>query len=226
MVQPCRRSSPKINASRTPGLLPWISALALPVSLAQRERFLPRCWWWRAALFPRRPATRARWGEKNPSVGHCPRAKAVGTAMAQEVLLQAAPDAACGDISSSPAVWDASRSCCGGQLPDWEMLGFLSRPVAWWPSRELGAPPHPGPGVLIEPAGMILPALGIPGVPGGGEREPGCLWMGSGGWDGVRWRQTCFPLNPLGTGGGKHPSPHHHGVWGGPGGCRAAFPHH
>lgn len=34
--------------------------------------------------------------------------------------------------------------------------------------------------------------------------------MGSGG---VR---PAFPLTPLGTEGGKHPSPHRHGVWGGP----------
>lgn len=65
-MQPCRLSSPKINASRTPGLLRRISALALPMSLAQQERSLPRCWRWWAVLSPHHPATHVHTGEQNP----------------------------------------------------------------------------------------------------------------------------------------------------------------
>lgn len=148
MVQPCWRGSPKINASRTPGLLlllPWItrpcpgSANILGTVWTASAPLLAMVG--KGSVIPCHPPTRVHIGKQNPAVGHCPGARAAGTAMAQEVLLQAAPDTARGDISSSPAVWDASRSCCGGQLPGWEMLGFLSWLGAWWPSRELGALP-------------------------------------------------------------------------------------
>lgn len=228
-MQPCRLSSPKINASRTPGLLRRISALALPMSLAQRERSLPLCWrWWAAFVPPVILPLMCTLGSKIPLCGALPRGEGGGDSHGAGGFIAG---------GSRRCLWRyfilASCLGCFSFLLRRAVAGLgdagIPQPagcVVAVPGTGGSPPSHPGPGVLIEPAGTILPALGIPGVPGGGEREPGCLWMGSGGWDGVWWRQTCFPLNPPRD--RRREAPFSPSPWGlgGPGGCRAAFPHH
>lgn len=97
-------------------------------------------------------------------------------------------------------------------------LGFLD---ARWPPREPGAPltPHPPPHSQYDRASWSDPSLlqEFLAFPAEGRGS----W-GAWGWDLVA--PDPLPINSLGTGGGKSPSPHQGRVWGVPGGFWALFP--
>lgn len=94
-------------------------------------------------------------------------------------------------------------------------LGFLDAPR---PPRELGAP-LTLPRSQYDRASWSDPSLLQEFLAFPAE--------GRGSWDAWGWDLVAsepLPINPLGTGGGKCPSPHQGRVWGVPGGFWALFP--
>lgn len=112
-----------------------VCALALAASLAGCELLCP-------AAGPCPTCRRLVRTSGRNCAGHCGGSTAGSDSQHAKVSTRAAPDAARGDISSSPAARDAWDSCCEGQLLGWRGWDSAARQAAGArrPSRELRAP--------------------------------------------------------------------------------------